>query len=309
MTVPQLSVIVPAFGRERETARAVASALSQDVDLEIIVVDDGSPEPVSLPFDDARVRIARLDRNGGAAHARNVGVANSRAGWIAFLDSDDVWLPRTLRPRLDVALVYGREDRTIWSAGFVDVWAHGRGRTRIPRASNRPTDFASGCWCCPGSTALFSRSAWQRLGPQDVTLRRLEDFDWLFRWAMIGGSLEVHPITAAEIYRGRHAQPDIVSAAVGTLLRKYAHSPPTLLRRMESYLNLEIGAALLRSDQSARGMLALARSLGLRPRLRLALEDFWLFPTAPQRDRSTAANAGSPSACQGDNGLGKASEP
>lgn len=271
---PELSVVVPIHGRADAAARALRSALAQDVDLEVVAVDDGSPSPFVFAGD-ARVAIIRFEQNGGAAAARNAGVDAAKADWIAFLDSDDVWTPNSLRQRLDSARTAPAPERTIWGAGFIDAWPDGRRGARIPMASADPMDFASGCWSCPGSTALFSRTAWLKSGGQDASLRRLEDYDWLLRWGMRGGRLAVDPTIAAEVARGGRAPSRTVMVAAAQLRAKHANAPENLRRRMESYLALEIGASLLHEGKLAPGVLALARSWRLRPRLRAALQPFW----------------------------------
>jgi glycosyltransferase involved in cell wall biosynthesis len=98
---PTFSVVVPTFGRPAHLAEALASVLAQTVtDLECVVVDDASEAAPALP-DDPRLRLVRRDRNGGPAAARNTGIANARARYLAFLDDDDVWVPERLALALD----------------------------------------------------------------------------------------------------------------------------------------------------------------------------------------------------------------
>ena len=150
---PELSVIIPTYARNASVIRAVVSALDQDVDLEVIIVDDGSPTPVEFMNDD-RVRVLRLATNVGTAAARNAGVRAAHSNWIAFLDSDDAWTAGTLRSRLQTAQDAGDENDVIWACGFRDVWPDGRNGERVPVSASAPELFASGCWSCPGSTAL-----------------------------------------------------------------------------------------------------------------------------------------------------------
>ena len=255
--------------------RAAESALAQDVDLELVVVDDGSFPPLSLELDARRVRIVRLEVNQGAAAARNAGVAAARADWIAFLDSDDVWIPNTLRQRLDVARSSIDHVTAIWTAGFVYAWPDGRREGRIPKQSGDVRDFASGCWSCPGSTALFSRAAWVRSGGQNAALRRLEDYEWLLRWGMSGGRLCVYPHAVAEVARGSRASPETIEAAAALIRKLQDDVPPAVRRLVESYLALELAAARIQHGAVLGGAMALARSWLLKPRLRPALEQFW----------------------------------
>lgn len=104
MSVPTISVIIPAYKAAGTIGRAVRSVLSQERPAdEILVVDDGSPDditPALAEFGDA-VSLVRKT-NGGAASARNLGVDTARGDWVAFLDADDHWEPGKLRRQCDI---------------------------------------------------------------------------------------------------------------------------------------------------------------------------------------------------------------
>jgi glycosyltransferase involved in cell wall biosynthesis len=92
-TSPRLSIIIPTHNRPHLLPQAVGSALNQTVvDLEVIVVDDASSEPVQLPAD-PRLRVIRLEAGVGGAGARNVGTQAARGCWVTYLDDDDCLLP------------------------------------------------------------------------------------------------------------------------------------------------------------------------------------------------------------------------
>jgi len=100
-----ISVIIPTYNRPEFTARAVRSALAQTHrDLEIIVVDDGSKDTVSAAAwgEDPRVRMLRHETNRGVGAARNTGVRAARGEVVAFLDSDDYWLPEKLASQMEL---------------------------------------------------------------------------------------------------------------------------------------------------------------------------------------------------------------
>jgi len=98
--IPRISVIIPSYNRANTIGRAIQSALSQSYqDFEIIVIDDGSTdhtEEVIRSFQDSRIRYIRHNRNRGGSAARNTGIHAARGEYIAFLDSDDEWLPQKL---------------------------------------------------------------------------------------------------------------------------------------------------------------------------------------------------------------------
>ncbi len=94
-----ISVVIPAHGRIATLSEAIASALTQrDVEVEVVVVDDGSPVPLApaLAADFPTVRVIRLLRRRGAAVARNAGIDIALGGHVAFLDSDDRFEPEKL---------------------------------------------------------------------------------------------------------------------------------------------------------------------------------------------------------------------
>jgi glycosyltransferase involved in cell wall biosynthesis len=101
---PRLSVVIPAYNRAVTIGRAIASVLAQDRDdLEVVVVDDGSDDDTAARATDfgPAVRVLR-QANAGPGAARNAGIAASRGELVAFLDSDDEWLPGKLAAQLAV---------------------------------------------------------------------------------------------------------------------------------------------------------------------------------------------------------------
>ncbi len=116
-TIPNVSVIIPAYNGARFLPEAIESVLAQTYkDYEIIVVDDGSTDntkEILKPYFDKIKYIHQ--QNQGAATARNTGIRHSQGEYIAFLDADDVWLPEKLHTQVyyldnnpEVAMVYSR---------------------------------------------------------------------------------------------------------------------------------------------------------------------------------------------------------
>src|SRR5947209_192198 len=95
---PKVSTVIPAYNASGTILRAIESVLAQTRPPdEILVIDDGSTEDLSLTLEPFRACVTLIRKpNGGAASARNLGLDLSRGDYIAFLDADDYWEPRKL---------------------------------------------------------------------------------------------------------------------------------------------------------------------------------------------------------------------
>jgi teichuronic acid biosynthesis glycosyltransferase TuaG len=104
--MPLVSIITPAYNATATLAAAIESAQAQDfTDWEMIIVDDCSGDGTTAlasryANDDARIRVIRRSTNGGVAVARNQALDVATGRYIAFLDSDDIWLPEKLSLQL-----------------------------------------------------------------------------------------------------------------------------------------------------------------------------------------------------------------
>ena len=283
-----ISVIIPVYDRQLLAERALGSAVTQNVSgMEIVVVDDCSSPPFRLPDNltgHPDIVLTRLKSNQGEAEARNAGVAAARGQWIAFLDTDDYWLPGTLAPRLSAAaksFAQSKDVLTVYVGGFVmDNTRLGRREARMPVASDDPEMFASGCWFCPGSTSLLRRDVFTKVGPFDGALRRLEDLDWYLRLALCGGRVAVWDEIVAVVRAGRKSAIGTLETAIDHLQGKYA-SPgplqlaPTLFRKLCAYFDIERAAIAADKKNWLRTAFFISRSFARVPRLTLHLEDFW----------------------------------
>lgn len=103
-----VSVIIPAFNREKTIVRAIQSVLNQTYpSVEVIIVDDCSSdctqETVLNHFaNDSRVMYYKLEKNSGACVARNLGIKQSKGKYIAFLDSDDAFIPTKIEKQIEL---------------------------------------------------------------------------------------------------------------------------------------------------------------------------------------------------------------
>jgi glycosyltransferase involved in cell wall biosynthesis len=104
---PLVSAVVPTYGRPEYLGSAVRSVAAQTYDpIELIVVDDCSPDPVAPHLDELdlsgldRVVVRRHETNRGANAARNTGIEEARGEFVAFLDDDDRWKPRKIAAQM-----------------------------------------------------------------------------------------------------------------------------------------------------------------------------------------------------------------
>lgn len=99
-----ISIITPCYNSEKYIAETIQSVLNQNFEnWEWWIVDDRSSDKsveVIRQFDDPRIHLITLDKNAGAAEARNKGLEKASGRFITFLDSDDVWLPHFLETSL-----------------------------------------------------------------------------------------------------------------------------------------------------------------------------------------------------------------
>lgn len=137
---PICSIVIPAYNASHTVSSAVRSVLGQTVsDLEVIVVDDGSVDDTAdlvQALDDPRVRLFSQP-NRGLAAARNAGIRAARGRHVAFLDSDDLLLPRFVELTVE-ALEHRPSAGLAYTDAYVFESATGRVRQRSAMARSRP---------------------------------------------------------------------------------------------------------------------------------------------------------------------------
>jgi glycosyltransferase involved in cell wall biosynthesis len=202
--VPQVSVVVPTLGRPA-LALALRSALDQrGVDVEVLVVDDGSAGRAGVVAErvgDARIRLLRHDGRHGPGAARNTGVGAANAAWVALLDDDDLWAPDKLVRQLDAARATGRD----WVyAGAVGVDDRHRvlhveppiTPAEVVRQLPRRNVVPAGA-----SNVMVRAAALSAAGPFDPGLRNTEDWELFIRLARRGPPAAVRaPLVAVRLH-------------------------------------------------------------------------------------------------------------
>lgn len=207
MVVPgvMVSVIIPTYLRPDLVCRAVRSALEQTLtQLEVIVVvDGGDPETQAAlaACADPRLRLVLPGRRLGNADARNAGVQEARGEWVAFLDDDDVWLPKKLERQWETAR-QSPAPFPIVSCRMIARSEHGDlvWPRRYPAAGEPLSEYFY-CRRTPfrgegivSNSAIFTRRDLLTRVPFTSGLERHVDPDWLLRAAREPGvALEFVP--------------------------------------------------------------------------------------------------------------------
>jgi glycosyltransferase involved in cell wall biosynthesis len=180
--MPRVSVIIPTYNRKAFVLEAVESVLAQTYgDYELIVVDDGSPDNTGevLKRYGERLRYVYQTQQGVSA-ARNRGFELAQGEFIAFLDSDDLWLPQKLA--LQVAFMDQHPEAQICYTD--EIWIR-RGKRVNPQKKHAKYSGEIYPRCLPlciisPSSALMRRALFKQVGAFDPGLPVCEDYDlWL----------------------------------------------------------------------------------------------------------------------------------
>jgi len=187
--LPEVSVVIPSYNRAQFIERSVRSALQQTYkDIEVIVVDDGSNDGTDIRIDnlkkiDSRLRYLKHDINQGAQAARNTGINAARGKYVAFLDSDNEWLPNKLERQM---LLFENNDRKIGVvySGFTWQYADGRpSREQVPCYRGNIYKIALRQWIADTSTLLVCKDVFRMCGLFDELIRSYQEWDFCIRLA------------------------------------------------------------------------------------------------------------------------------
>ena len=181
-SILNVSVIIPTYNRKSLLKRALRSVSSQMfVPQEIIVVDDGSSDGTKdwvlerFPY----VRYIYQD-NFGVSSARNAGIKEAKGSWIAFLDSDDEWMPNKLEQQKRVI----NSSQEAWLCHTNEIWIRNGVRVnQMKKHQKYGGDVFENCLdICriSPSSVLIKKEVFAMVGLFDESLKVCEDYDlWL----------------------------------------------------------------------------------------------------------------------------------
>ena len=219
--MPKVSVIIPTYNREKFVARAIQSVLDQTYqDYEIIVIDDGSKDNTKdalKPFDH-KIRYF-FQENSGISRARNRGIQESVGEYIAFLDSDDRWIPEKLAIQVEildqnknVGIVYSKMiilDEQGNPCGFKPEEKTGKNFLELMEIRG---DIAT-------STVITRKECFEKVGKFDLDLPPMEDFDMWLRIAKFYEVYEVEDATFAYYYEHKQQETSNTHKVYGGLVK------------------------------------------------------------------------------------------
>jgi len=255
---PAVSVIVPAYNTARFISETIESVFAQTFrDYEVIVVNDGSPDTEDLraaiaPY---RGRIVYIEQeNRGLAGARNTGIRAARAEHVAFLDSDDCWLPTLLEEQLNLLRQEPPADLVYSDAAVFGECVSGTPRCMERNPSEGPVTLESilveRCGVIM-PTVVARKQALIQGGLFDEALPAVEDYDLWLRLAYNGARIRYQRRVLAR-YRLR---PDSLSSS---RIRMYQSLVQVLEKVEKTFDFTPATSALLRQRQErAHALLAL----------------------------------------------------
>lgn len=209
-----VSVIIPSFNRVLPTMEAVKSALNQTCKpIEIIIVDDGSKLEVVKELESAInemnepiVRAIYSDAKRHPGIIRNIGISNASAFWIAFLDSDDVWLPTKLEKQLNALEGNGSFAS---DTGYITSYKQSKMKTNSAVISMKNTKHLLRRNTIVNSSVLVSKDILGEVGnvATSYAVRGVEDYaTWLristrTTWVTVEESLVVYSDSSPDSIR------------------------------------------------------------------------------------------------------------
>ncbi len=187
---PAVSVIIPTYNRARYVTEAIESVLAQTfTDYEILVIDDGSTDSTKALLQPYLSKIIYIHQeNRGVSAARNKGLKAAKGEWIAFLDSDDIWLPKKLEIQFEDIQHHDNIDLHICNGEYVDghtvqnmfllrgITDH---KQSLKLINNPFVHFCKFKYACLPSVVLKKKSIYF-----NGSMQYLEDFEYLAKIAV-----------------------------------------------------------------------------------------------------------------------------
>ena len=260
-----VSIIMPAYNAQKYIRESILSAVNQTyVNWELIIVNDGSTDdtqPIAEEFSsrDNRIKVINQEnkRLGGA---RNTGIKNSTAKWVAFLDSDDLWEPTKLEKQIQAARALPKAD-VIYTSG----WTFNENDLNNLMAYDSPEGSSTAAEMynvllagnvIPVLSVMVKKTIIDQIGYQeeDPFFHGCEDWDYWFRMAISGANF--YGLNEKLFYYRRHGNnmsgKSLQIAQAAVLLKNIAAAGMADKKETTSYLKKFVSPLITRLIAESR---------------------------------------------------------
>lgn len=313
--MPTISVIIPTYNHAETLPRAIDSVLAQTFEaFELLIVDDGSTDgtaDVAAAYEDDRIRYVSHETNRGASVARNTGIDRARGEFMAFLDSDDAWLPTKLERQLACLRRHSEE----WVGAYCDARFALSGDTGPLRnllgrwlSTGREPDHTEGgeelikdimtdrLHTHAGSSLLVRSETVRAIGGFDESFARFQDPEFLVRLLETGKIAHVDEELLVRYDPDRTPSADVIEEADRLFLETFSDRIETLEREGHDITGshyFTLAKLFFRDGEFGKGLQYFVwsdkgnayRYPGLAWAVAAGLYDSWI----EQPDRSTAS--------------------
>ena len=183
-----VSIIIPTFNQGNYLREAILSAINQDMEVEVIVVNDGSTDDTINVCEEFFDKIKYYYKeNGGTASALNVGIHYANGDWIKWLSSDDILLPDACRKMLEWTTKNQTAVQQLSSIYYTHYHIIDERGVFIQdfKEPGHPNDMLWKFFFGNGSTSLIHSEIFQKIGNFDSGFRHSEDYEFWLRATML----------------------------------------------------------------------------------------------------------------------------
>ena len=178
-----IDIIIPTYNRKQLLKRAVSSVYNQTYEnWRLFIVDDGSTDGTSEGNYGEKTQLLSLKQNKGVSYARNYGIKQGQAEWLAFLDSDDEWLAHKLEKQIEYSynnpaysLIHCNE---LWIKNGKILKQKNKHKKRGGRIFSSAVDLC----CISPSAVLIKRKVFDEIGWFKEDFPVCEDYDFWLRY-------------------------------------------------------------------------------------------------------------------------------
>jgi glycosyltransferase involved in cell wall biosynthesis len=274
--MPLVSVVIPTYNRAHLIREALESVFSQTFkDYEVILIDDGSTDGTEAIIQEhyaGRLRYVK-QKNTGISGARNRGIALAKGKYVAFLDSDDRWLPEKLQKQFDYMEAHPKTGLLCTKLARYEIGGDGKMEICPAGFPKHFSELLEGPNFIPTTTTMVRRECFEKTGVFDPALQVAEDWDL---WIRIGKVYEMHCLDDILAEHRDHPQKttrDLIKVYDGfwrfyaknlRLHQEYLKDLKTYKRRAASFRYL-LGTSLLKQGKRRRALGNISGALCMDP--------------------------------------------